>query len=93
MRNFWQSYKRLPRRHKITLGIVGVLVGLSGPTLMDKLTSFLNKVCVKPSIVEFYFRQWLRIHTLCVYVIRRHLLRLTVTRNRKWLQAHFLMKM
>lgn len=44
MRDFWQSYKRLPRRYKITLGIVGILLGLSGPTLMDKLTNFLDKV-------------------------------------------------
>ena len=53
MRDFWQSYKRLPRRYKITLGIVGILLGLSGPTLMDKLTNFLDKVCVKSSIVGF----------------------------------------
>lgn len=66
MRGFWQSYKRLPRRHKIALGIFGMVIGLSGPTLMDKFTSFLNKVCVNLSIVGLGW--WLLYHRYSMYI-------------------------
>jgi hypothetical protein len=33
----WQSYKRLPKRQRIYIGLVGIAIGLAGPTLMEKL--------------------------------------------------------
>jgi len=49
MKDLWQSYKRLPGRYKIAIGVIGITVGLSGPTLMDNFTNFLNKVCANLS--------------------------------------------
>lgn len=31
---FLESYKRLPRRTRITLGVVGIIIGLAGPYLL-----------------------------------------------------------
>ena len=42
MRDFIQSYKRLPKRQKIILGLVAIVIGATGPSLMDKFTVLIN---------------------------------------------------
>ena len=40
---FFQSYKNLTKSQKITVGLIGVVVGLSGPYLMDPLFEAIEK--------------------------------------------------
>lgn len=40
---FFQSYKNLTKSQKITVGLIGVVVGLSGPYLMEPLFEAIEK--------------------------------------------------
>lgn len=40
---FFQSYKNLTKSQKIIVGLIGVVVGLSGPYLMEPLCEALEK--------------------------------------------------
>lgn len=40
---FFQSYKNLTKSQKITVGLIGVVVGLSGPYLMQPLFEAIEK--------------------------------------------------
>ena len=47
---FLDSYKRLSKKQKIALGLVGIVIGLYGPTVIEKANDYYQTERNRPKV-------------------------------------------